>query len=138
MLVFALSVPVAAQKYNWRHAAPPMLLSFSAGAAWGTHEVLMHRYPDFKRVFPKANDQFWDPHRSWQNKHTNDVPVWFTDGKHLLASYTQASLFGAGVTITIGAKRPVRHYLIDAALSFGAYSVGNWVAYDVVFKRKKG
>lgn len=138
LLAIALcALPAIAQKYSWKRAAAPMALSFSAGAAWGTHEVLMHRYRDFEAVFPQANDRFWNPAVSWQNKHETDMPVWFTDGKHMLATYNQAALFGAGVTIAIGGRRPWRHYLVDAALSFGAYSLGNFLAYDVVFRRRR-
>jgi hypothetical protein len=137
-LCIALAAHAHGQRYSLRRAAPALALSFTAGAAWGTHEVLMHRYPDFKAVFPGANDQWWNPKISWQNKHTNDVPVWFTDAKHTLATYNQAALFGAGVCIAIGQKRPLRHYLIDAGLSLGAYSLGNLLTYDVVFRRWRG
>lgn len=129
-------------KYNWRKAIAPAALSFVGGGAWGLHETIQHHWPKFNQRFPGANPKFWNPYISWQNKYRgwpNDtrrtgVPIFFTDAKHTLASINQVSLFAAGVTITIGEKRPILHYVYDAAISFGAYSLGNKITYDWLFR----
>ena len=133
VLAFSLA---AAQKqpYDWKHAIAPAALSFSAGAAWGTHETLMHHYPKFQRAFPNADPQWWNPAISWENKHKSDVPVWFSDAKHTLASTSQVCLFGAGLTITLGERRPILHHLLDIGISAGAYTLGNMTTYNWIFK----
>lgn len=130
-----------AQKYEWKRAILPASLSFAAGAAWGTNQTLEHRNAAFFRVFPNASERFWGVD-SWRNKYNgfnpengrNKTPIWFTDGKHLSASFTQVCLFGAGLSIGIGEKRPFWHYLADAGISFVAYSAGNWLTYNQIFK----
>ena len=127
--------------YNWKRAILPASLSFAAGAAWGTNQVLEHRNAAFFRVFPDANVRFWGPD-SWRNKYNNfnqengrnKTPIWITDGKHLTASANQVLLFGAGVCIGIGEKRKWWHYVADAGISFAAYSVGNVLTYNIIFK----
>lgn len=126
--------------YKWKRAITPAALSLAAGATWGTHETLTHKNSLFFKTFPGASRRFWGAD-SWKNKYTggdptkgrNGVPVWFTDGKHLTASVHHTLIFAAGVTVTIGAKRPTWHYLADAGISFVAYSLGNWLAREVVF-----
>ncbi len=136
-----LSVICAAQKYEWRHAIAPASLSFAAGAAHGTNQVLYHKNERFFDVFPNASRRFWGAD-SWKNKYNgfnpengrNSVPIWITDGKHLTASFTQVSLFAAGVTVGIGKKRKWWHYAADIGISFAAYSAGNWLTYNQIFK----
>lgn len=59
------------------------------GAADGTNEVISHHYYKFEAVFPRANDQYWNPNLSWTNKYQNPFPgkttllVWTTDGYHM-------------------------------------------------------
>lgn len=142
ILIFAL-LPVfcAAQKYDAKRAVLPATFSFFSGASWGLHETLAHKNDKFFKVFPGASQRFWGS-ESWRNKYKggdpangrNGVPIWFTDGKHLTATATQVFAFGAGFTIAIGEKRPAWHYLLDAGISFAAYSFGNFVTYDLIFK----
>lgn len=127
--------------YNWKRAILPASLSFAAGAAWGTNQVLEHRNAAFFRVFPGASRKFWGPD-SWRNKYRdfnpengrNSTPIWITDGKHLTASANQVLVFGAGLCIGIGEKRKWWHYVADAGISFAAYSVGNVLTYNIIFK----
>jgi hypothetical protein len=130
-----------AQGYNWKRAIAPAALSFTAGAAWGTNQVLEHRNAAFFRVFPEANVRFWGPD-SWRNKYVgfnpengrNKTPIWITDGKHLTASANQVLIFGAGLCIGIGKKRKWWHYAADIGVSFVAYSAGNYVTYNLIFR----
>lgn len=132
---------VGQTKYSLKRAILPASLSFAAGAAWGTNQTLQHQNAEFFKVFPNASKKFWGAD-SWKNKYNdfdpangrNGTPIWFTDGKHLTASFTQVCLFGAGVSIGIGEKRPFWHYLADAGISFVAYSAGNWLTYNQIFK----
>lgn len=130
----ALAVPCAAQRYNWKRAVAPASLSLVAGASWGLHETLQHHNSRFFRAFPGASRRYWGP-ESWQNKYNDPwwKPVQISDGLHLSATLHHVALFGAGVTITLGERRPAWHYLVDAGISLGAYSLGNVLVYDVVF-----
>ena len=132
---------LTAQTYNWKRVILPASLSFAAGAAWGTNQTLVHHNAAFFRAFPGANRRFWGVD-SWKNKYNdfdpakgrNAVPIWFTDGQHLTASTTQVLVFGAGLSIGIGEKRKWWHYAADAGISFVAYSAGNALTYNVVFR----
>lgn len=46
-----------------------------SGMLDGTKESISFHYQGFKRVFPKANDKFWDPCISWANKYKNNDPA---------------------------------------------------------------
>jgi hypothetical protein len=92
-----------------KNRLPEAALIFTAGAADGMRETIQHHYnSDFKRKFPKANDQFWDPKISWKNKYKNGDPekgekflgsstlfVWTTDGYHLLRTTENLCYAGA-------------------------------------------
>lgn len=95
-------------KFKWQQYIAPAAFAFTAGAFQGTNEAIMHHYSGFKNRFPNANDDFWDPRKSWKNKwrldESGDIiyddkgnPVerfWlsstafvpFTDGYHLTDS----------------------------------------------------
>ncbi|MBL7780679.1 MAG: hypothetical protein JNM22_05630 [Saprospiraceae bacterium] len=132
----------AQQRYNWRHAIAPASLSLVSGGAWGLHEKTMHHWPQFQDRFPGANPKFWNPAVSWTNKYRNwpedktrrRVPVFFTDAKHLLASVSQVSAFSAGACITLGDKRPWWHYALDVGISFAAYSAGNYITFNALYR----
>ena len=134
---------LTAQRYELRRAILPASLAFASGAAWGTNQVLEHHNERFFRVFPGASRRFWGPD-SWKNKYNgfspengrNNVPIWFTDGKHLTATINQVFAFGSGVTVAIGEKRKWWHYAVDAGICFVAYSAGNYLTYDLIFKTR--
>lgn len=141
VFLILLSIEASGQAYNWKRAIAPASLSFVSGAAWGLHETLQHHNARFFKVFPNADKRFWGPD-SWRNKYNgfnpengrNGKPVWITDGKHLTATINQTTMFGAGVCIGIGRKRKWWHYAADAGISFAAYSLGNVLTYNVVFR----
>lgn len=124
-----------------RNMVLPMGLAFASGATWGTHETLMHHNERFFSVFPGANRRFWGP-ESWKNKYwgfdpkngRNRTPIYLTDAKHLLASTTQVFGFSAGAVITLGESRPALHYVFDAGLAFLAYTAGNVLTYNILFR----
>lgn len=71
---------------------------FVSGIIDGTLESITWHYEEgFKPRFPKANDQYWNPARSWKNKYRNHDPaqgpkfsgstnifVFTTDAYHML------------------------------------------------------
>lgn len=136
------SLSAQVPKYNWKRAIAPASLCFVSGAAWGLHEKTMHHYPAFETRFPGAKPRFWNPAVSWTNKYVDwpedktrrRIPVVFTDAKHLLASTTQVTAFAAGACITLGDKRPWWHYAIDVGISFGAYSAGNYITFNALYR----
>ena len=140
-LLLFVCIEMSAQGYSLKRAILPASLSFAGGAAWGLNQTLEHQNAAFFRVFPDANKQFWGPD-SWRNKYNgfnpengrNSTPIWITDGKHLTASGTQVFVFAAGVSIGIGEKRKWWHYAADAGISFVAYSAGNWLTYNAIFR----
>ena len=78
-LFLLLSVPVFSQtafnRFMNRNKVTWSLLSV-AGVADGVNQAINHDYSAFKRTFPGANDEFWNPSISWKNKYKNH------DSKH--------------------------------------------------------
>lgn len=118
-------------------------LAAAAGGFWGLHEVLTHRYAAFQHVHPRANPQWWNPAESWRNKYRNGDPeqgrtgwpVQVTDAKHLLMLAHNTTLFGAGVSVSIGGKRRKWwQYVADAGASLAAYSAGNFLIYNILYR----
>lgn len=131
-------------KQAYRPAYIPAALSLVSGACYGVHETVVH-HPG--RIPEGWNSRFWDNRESWKNKYRNGDPgqgaayfgsttflAWTTDAKHLFGTAHRATMFGAGVTIGIGRKRPVLHYLYDAGLSFAAFTVGFHSIYSFDFQ----
>lgn len=152
ILVFSLYTLQSgyAQKLQWKSLTKsliaPTSLSFISGASWGIHEKTMHQWGIFQAKFPNANPQFWNPSESWRNKYVGgnpdlgrkkiaglNVPVQFTDAKHLLASTNQIFGFAAGCTIFIGERKPWWHYAVKVGASFVGYSIGNAITYDWIY-----
>lgn len=122
---------LAKQKYDWKRAIAPASLCFVSGAAWGLHESTAHHWPKFQARFPNANPGFWNPAVSHEMKAAIGYKF---DAKHLLASTTQVTGFAAGFTIAIGQKRPWWHYALDAGIGFGAYTLGNAITWDLIYR----
>ena len=117
-------------------------LPFVAGASWGLHETLQHHWPAFERKHPGANPQWWNPDQSWLNKYQNrdpnqgrtGVPVQLTDAKHLLVLVHNTTLFSAGVSIGIWHRRKWWRYAVDAGAALVAYSAGNFLTYNILYR----
>lgn len=122
--------------------APALGFSFVAGASWGLHETLQHHWPTFERKHPGANPQWWNPDQSWLNKYQNrdpnqgrtGVPVQLTDAKHLLVLVHNTTLFSAGVSIGIWHRRKWWRYAVDAGAALVAYSAGNFLTYNILYR----
>ncbi len=125
-----------------RHIAP-LSLAFVAGASWGLHETISHHWPAFERRHPGANAQWWNPAESWRNKYRHGdpesgrtaVPVQITDAKHFLVLAHNTTLFGAGVCVALGGKRRKWwRYALDAGAALAAYSAGNFLTYNILYR----
>lgn len=114
-------------------------IALVSGASLGLHEKISHHPWEIPSSW---NKEFWDPRLSWRNKYADGEPnkgpkfpgsttylSWATDAKHLLGTIHRTTLFAAGVTIGIGQKRSVWHYLADAGISFVAFTIGFHAVY---------
>ena len=62
-----------------------IVLIIISGLCRGLREVIQFRYNNFKQVFPKINDLWWNPQISWKNKYEDGDP---TKGEKFLFSTT--------------------------------------------------
>jgi hypothetical protein len=141
-------------KWGWlktegKKAIPAFSLSFIAGTAWGLHEALQYRMDVFRKRFPNANLQYFDPEISWENKYTRPgVPVQLTDAKHLTFAINNIALSSsvaiATVYCTVPITRPKQgrkwwhvpgRILIQSAAVSAGYAAGNWLTFTQFFKR---
>lgn len=131
----------------WKPIAVTSGLLMISGFCDGTSEVLKIKYNSFERVFPGANDQFWDYNISWKNKYKDGNPpdpaffgsktafVWTTDGYHMMRAFRNATM----ITALVIPLQDIRHktwkqYLQEGIINYFSYTVGFNLAYDVVFK----
>ncbi|MHC1706425.1 MAG: hypothetical protein AB9842_02760 [Bacteroidales bacterium] len=130
--------------------SPPfkaMTCLFLAGMADGTVEILRHDYDNFKKVFPNANDSYWNSEISWKNKWKDGDPekgekffqsayllAWTTDGYHLLRSTNKALICGAIVFNINDRNKPFLHYLYDFVICSATYTAGFTTSYSLIFK----
>ena len=135
------------RKDSYRPPYKSIVCLFLAGMADGTVEILRHDYDNFKKVFPKANDSYWDSEISWKNKWKDGNPekgekffqsayllAWTTDGYHLLRSTNKALICGA-IVFNIGERnKPFLYYLYDFVLCSATYTAGFTTTYSVIFK----
>ena len=149
-LIILLLIPFTLQgqtlkDYIKKNAIPVCLMGVS-GAFDGTSESLRYRYDGFKRVFPDANDQFWQPGLSWHNKWKGGDPangekflfsstalVWVTDGFHLCRMARNSTMITA-IVIKRGEKKKWYWYVVDAGLYYCAYTTGFSISYNLIFK----
>jgi hypothetical protein len=120
-------------------------LALLSGAADGLNQALQFRYDGFKRVFPGANDQFWKPTISCNNKYKNGDPkegarfpgsrtwlVFVTDGYHLTRFTSHLFMTGAiGIKIAGYEKKKWYKYLLEGA----GYWLVNRVGFVMVYNR---
>lgn len=112
-------------------------LVFTAGAAKGFNEALQYKYNGFEEIFPRANDQWFYPTFSYNNKYKDNDPskgpkfplsnsllVMFTDQYHL-NNFIHYAALSAALVIKIGdKKRPLKHYIFDALYYTACYQLG--------------
>ena len=81
-------------------------IGFMGGVASGYHEVTLHHYPQFKKIHPFANDDY----------------------------FYRTSLLCATMYVTIGEKKPWWHYAINVASTLVARRIGFGIVYDYIYK----
>ena len=159
VLTIILTVNVKAQQINSQepfhitksyvyNVALISSLIFLSGMADGTAEALKYRYPEFKKVFPNANDQFWNPNLSWTNKYRNGdylqgekflgsttVFVWTTDGYHMVRAIRNCSMILA-VTLNFGDLKPWYYYIIEGIIYYVSYTSGFTTTYGILFRKQ--
>jgi len=122
-------------------------LMFLSGVASGYNEVILHHYPQFKRVHPEANDSYFNPDESWLRKYKNHDPsqgpaFWqstgslaaFTDFYHLTGVMDHGALLCGSVVLVIGEKRKWYEYAIQIVGGIAVRSAGFSLIYDVIYK----
>lgn len=111
---------------------------YLAGATYGLRETILWHYPQFKKVHPNANDQFWYWKLSYKNKYNSKVPfattamVWTTDGAHLTNTLHKTLILGGVITIGQG-KRNWKKYAKDFLLASVTYNVGFHTTYTLIY-----
>jgi hypothetical protein len=125
-------------------------LVFLAGASKGFNETLHFHWKEFKRQFPKANRQWFDPTISWKNKYKNgdseagpkyflstSALIMFTDQYHL-NNFINKAAWGTALVIKIGeGKKPFKQYLLDLLYYTACHQAGFAATY-YPFSKYKG
>jgi len=132
---------------NWKPIAITSGILIVSGFCDGTSEVLKIKYNSFERVFPNANDEFWDYKISWKNKYKDGIPpdpaflgsktslVWTTDGYHMMRAIRNATMITALVIpLNNISHKNWKDYVKEGVINYFSYTVGFNLAYDVVFK----
>lgn len=136
------------KNWNYKRTLLGCGVAFIGGVANGYHETILNHYPQFKRVHPNANDQYWNPEISWLNKYedfdrygkkeayfgSTTFLAWTTDAYHLSSVISNTSLIGATCIITIGEKRKWWEYGIDILAMSLSRSAGFHLIYSKIYK----
>lgn len=121
-----------------------------AGAAKGFNETLQFHWKEFKRQFPKANPQWFNPAISYKNKYKNHnsqegpkfflsttALVMFTDQYHL-NNFINKLAWGSALVIKIGeGKKPLKQYLLDLLYYTACHQAGFAATYYPFSKYRK-
>jgi hypothetical protein len=120
-----------------------------SGAAKGFNESLQFHWKSFKKTFPDANPNWFNPAVSWRNKYEGGDPnagakfplstsvlVMFTDQYHL-NNFINRGALTAAIVIKLGdKKRRFGYYVKDFIFYTACYQAG-WAATYLPFKYKK-
>ena len=131
-----------AQKFELKKRIIPASLTFISGMSDGLNQALQFRYSGFKKVFPKARDQWYDPSISWANKYKGRDPskgakffgstsflVGTTDAYH--ATRTISNSFNAAAIVFSVSDGKKRWWVY--LLEIGAYWTLNRIGFSIVY-----
>lgn len=138
-----------------KNPAPVVIASISliSGMSRGLHETLINHYSRFKRVFPGANDNYWNPVVSFKRKYKDfdngDLRESYPGSKTVLVAFTDpyhwtnaVQNIGYMATFYISVNDIVKHngsfkkhLLIDLATSLISNSIGFIIVHDGIFHK---
>lgn len=122
----------APQKFKIKPYIAPAVCVFIAGVAEGCMDVLQFHYGYFKKKFPNANDQFWYPDISWQNRRGKYFPF-VRDGWHLLKTVNHG-FYTATIVLNIGQKTKWYWYVVKGVAYWAVNRAGFHLTYNIIFK----
>jgi hypothetical protein len=142
---FTVSAQQPVKKEKWKMNGNKWLtgsLVFTAGAARGFNETLVHHWKGFHHIFPDANAQWFNPEISWRNKYEDGNPdgkerfplstsvlVMFTDQYHLNNFINRAAWTSTLVLKICEGKKPFIHYVYD----FIYYTICNLLGFSITY-----
>lgn len=150
-LILLIPFALSAQKYDLKKKIIPASLVFVSGMSDGINQQILFHYPDFKKVFPKSNDHFWNPKISWTNKYelndegrimgekfpfSSSVFVFTTDGYHATRTLTKTAGLVGGVWL-LDRKQKFHHYIIDILIYSFFRTTGFYTTYRIIPALKK-
>jgi hypothetical protein len=131
----------------------PAACVFGAGFLDGLVEAISFHYANgFKKAFPKANDQFWNPAVSWKNKYKNGDPLLgpkfigstgifsaTTDAYHMFRTLSRALNTGALIyalndarTNALPMKKKIRRMIIEFLALTAIRNLGFFLSYGLL------
>jgi hypothetical protein len=149
--IFALLIAVNCQSQDkWYRLEKRDIFAastaFLAGSFEGTAETLKWHYDEFESVFPNADETYWNPEISWQNKYADGTPesgpryfgsttflAWTTDGYHLMRTGRNL-MFGATFFLSPKKEFDWRTTLLRIAVYSLSYQAGFHLTYTLIFK----
>lgn len=138
LVLTAMSAQKLNKKLNLYLKASPMY--FVAGASDGINQVLWARYDHFKRIHPNANDQYWNPFLSWENKYDHGLLkqtafVWLTDGHHMTRTVSRTAIrYNNLFHPVVIPDQKWYWYLIDFTYLFLAESIGFHSTWSGIYR----
>jgi hypothetical protein len=139
-------------KNKWRLDGNKRLtggLIMLSGAAKGFNETLQFHWKSFKKSFPDANPEWFNPAVSWRNKYEGGDPnagakfplstsvlVMFTDQYHL-NNFINRGALTAAIVIKLGEKKRRFGYYVKDFLFYTACYQAGWATTYLPFKYQK-
>jgi hypothetical protein len=130
-------------QFDIKKDLPSLTTIFISGMADGLNQTISYHYNDFKRMFPNANDYYWNPNISWENKYKNHNPadgpaffgstgpfVFVTDGYHL-SRFIEHSTMAATIILRINLYSKQKWYIYLAKAA--EYLVVNRLGFCMVY-----
>jgi hypothetical protein len=121
--------------------------AFMGGMFEGTAETLKFHYYRFEKRFPKANDNYWDPVKSWENKYKNNeygqgakylgsttFLAWTTDGYHMTRTVRNGFLMTA-IVLKKNKRQKWYWYVVEGFGHLVAYQAGFHASYSLLFRK---
>jgi len=149
ILLISLSSSTYGQKYSFKKEWPTLATIYLSGVFDGTSETLTHHYMEFYKVFPNANQQYWNPTYSWRKKYkdgnynlepkylgSTSFLVWTTDGYHMLRFSRNMMIVGTFL-LHPREKKNWKSHALDVFMHTSFYHMGFWTTHEIIFNRSK-